>query len=261
MLAPLFSALHALAVDDASGGGGLSLHLLAAFHVQCVSQVIAVVLRPVLALDVAAILDAAGGRNAAGSQGRTTNPGRYAGKTGVNNVVPAIKSLLSMLPVWTPGGELLIRPMTGSGATPIVPKNGLFTGTTTPVATRADFVWRWIGMTRRKKLGSSSGSALIRATIFSFFGFFEIVNEIAGRGAAVPRPSFPFSDFSRLLAAALRSRVHLFLFQVFRDRWRRRCGPATIFSFFRFFEIAIPSERSRPRPRAVRRELLRRFRD
>jgi len=205
MLAPLFSALHALAVDDASGGGGLSLHLLAAFHEQCVSQVIAVVLRPVLALDVAAILDAAGGRNAAGSQGRTTNPGRYAGKTGVNNVVPAIKSLLSMLPVWTPGGELLIRPMTGSGATPIVPKNGLFTGTTTPVATRADFVWRWIGMTRRKKLGSSSGSALIRATIFSFFRFFEI----AGGGAAVPRPSFPFSSFSRSLAAALRSRDDL----------------------------------------------------
>src|ERR1700751_886315 len=35
MLAPLFSALHALAVDDASGGAGLSLRLLAAFDVQC----------------------------------------------------------------------------------------------------------------------------------------------------------------------------------------------------------------------------------
>ena len=33
---PPFSALHALAVDDASGGAGLSLRLLAAFDVQCV---------------------------------------------------------------------------------------------------------------------------------------------------------------------------------------------------------------------------------
>src|SRR6516162_9283567 len=35
MLGPLFSTLHALAVDDASGGAGLSLRLLAAFDVQC----------------------------------------------------------------------------------------------------------------------------------------------------------------------------------------------------------------------------------
>jgi hypothetical protein len=34
--APLFSALHALAVDDASSGACLSLRLLAAFDVQCV---------------------------------------------------------------------------------------------------------------------------------------------------------------------------------------------------------------------------------
>src|SRR3974377_1135926 len=33
--APLFSTLHALAVDDASGGAGFSLHLLAALDVQC----------------------------------------------------------------------------------------------------------------------------------------------------------------------------------------------------------------------------------
>ena len=195
MLGPLFSALHALAVDDASGGGGLSLHLLAAFHVQCVSQVIAVVLRPVLALDVAAILDAAGGRNAAGSQGRTTNPGRYAGKTGVNNVVPAIKSLLSMLPVWTPGGELLIRPMTGSGATPIVPKNGLFTGHYDPRRDSRGFRlavdWNDSQKEARKLVGER------------------------------PHPG-----------------DHLFLFQIFRDCWRRRCGPASIFSFFKFFEIA-----------------------
>src|SRR5215471_129116 len=35
MLGPLFSALHALAVDDASGGAGLTLRFLAAFDVQC----------------------------------------------------------------------------------------------------------------------------------------------------------------------------------------------------------------------------------
>jgi len=191
--------------------------------------VIAVVLRPVLALDVAAILDAAGGRNAAGSQGRTTNPGRYAGKTGVNNVVPAIKSLLSMLPVWTPGGELLIRPMTGSGATPIVPKNGLFTGHYDPRRDSRGFRlavdWNDSQKEARKLVGERPHPGdhlfLFRvfrdrkrdrrprrcgpATIFSFFRFFEI----AGGGAAVPRPSFPFSSFSRSLAAALRSRDDL----------------------------------------------------
>src|SRR5271156_7017859 len=34
-LGPFFSALHALAVDDTSGGAGLSFRFLAAFDVQC----------------------------------------------------------------------------------------------------------------------------------------------------------------------------------------------------------------------------------
>jgi len=39
---------------------------------------------------------------------------------------------------------------------------------------------------------------------------------------------------------------YLFLFRDRkRDRWRRRCGPATIFSFFKFFEIAIAPGRCR----------------
>src|ERR1700683_4212500 len=37
----------------------------------------------------------------------------------MNSVVPADRSLLSRLPVWTPGGAELIRPMAGSGATPM----------------------------------------------------------------------------------------------------------------------------------------------
>jgi hypothetical protein len=43
---------------------------------------------------------------------------------------------------------LLMRPMAGSGATPITPKNGRVTGTTTPGATAAVFASRSIGMMR-----------------------------------------------------------------------------------------------------------------
>lgn len=64
-----------------------------------------------------------------------------------------------MLPECTPGGPLLMRPKVGSGARPMVPKNGLSTGTTTPLATSAVFAWRSIGMTRDHIAVNSSGSA------------------------------------------------------------------------------------------------------
>src|SRR3989442_147740 len=40
------------------------------------------------------------------------------------SVVPATRSLLSRLPAWVPGGVLLTRPISGAGATPMLPKNG-----------------------------------------------------------------------------------------------------------------------------------------
>jgi hypothetical protein len=52
-----------------------------------------------------------------------------------------------------------MRPIAGRGATPMTPKNGRVTGTTTPGATVAVFVWRSIRMMRWKKPGNSSGSA------------------------------------------------------------------------------------------------------
>ena len=76
-------------------------------------------------------------------------------------VVPALTSLLSMLPVWTPGGPLLMRPIAGSGATPIVPKNGCVSGMTTPGAISAVFASRLIGMTRRKNPGEVGAFSLL----------------------------------------------------------------------------------------------------
>ena len=40
MRAPFFGAFHALTIDDAGGGAGVSFRLLAAFHVQCVMNAI-----------------------------------------------------------------------------------------------------------------------------------------------------------------------------------------------------------------------------
>ena len=53
-----------------------------------------------------------------------------------------------MLPVWMPGGPEPMRPMEGRGATPMVPKNGRVTGTTTPGAISAVLAWRSIRMMR-----------------------------------------------------------------------------------------------------------------
>ena len=61
--------------------------------------------------------------------------------------------------MWTPGGPLLMRPIAGSGASPMVPKNGLSTGTTTPFATSAVLAVRLIGMIRLQSAVNSSGSA------------------------------------------------------------------------------------------------------
>src|SRR6267378_4302849 len=47
-------------------------------------------------------------------------------------IVPAAMSLLSILPVWMTGSALLMRPIKGGGATPMVPKNGRVSGITTP---------------------------------------------------------------------------------------------------------------------------------
>src|SRR5260370_40240488 len=40
MRTPLFGAFHALTIDDAGGGAGVSFRLLAAFHVECVMNAI-----------------------------------------------------------------------------------------------------------------------------------------------------------------------------------------------------------------------------
>jgi hypothetical protein len=77
----------------------------------------------------------------------------------MKRVVPATRSLLSMLPAWTPGGPLLMRPIDESGASPMMPKNGLSSATTTPFATSAVFAWRSIGMMRVQSAVNSSGSA------------------------------------------------------------------------------------------------------
>jgi hypothetical protein len=47
--------------------------------------------------------------------------------------------------------------MAGSGATPITPKNGRVTGTTTPGATAAVFAWRSIGDDALKETGELLG--------------------------------------------------------------------------------------------------------
>ena len=52
-----------------------------------------------------------------------------------------------------------MRPMAGSGANPMVPKNGRSIGTTTPFATSAVLVSRLSGMIRVQTPVNSSGRA------------------------------------------------------------------------------------------------------
>ena len=58
-----------------------------------------------------------------------------------------------MLPACRPGGVLLTRPSDGSGATPMLPKNGR-SGRTMPGANLAVIAWRSSGMTRMPTLRS-----------------------------------------------------------------------------------------------------------
>jgi len=72
-----------------------------------------------------------------------------------------------------PGGPLPMRPMAGSGATPIVPKNGRFSGITTPGATSVVFAARSIPLAWRPVLTGVAAICLTQASLGALAHFID----------------------------------------------------------------------------------------